>query len=121
MSLTSEIGARGERIAVKYLREHGFLIHEINWRNGRYEIDIIAERWGTLHFVEVKTRKSGSWSTPEQAITKEKFAALRRAASAYIGQKAFRGETQFDLIAVEMQGDVAVEVRYVEKAMQCSW
>ncbi|MFI3279570.1 MAG: YraN family protein [Rikenellaceae bacterium] len=121
MGLTLEIGAQGERIAVKYLREHGFLIHDLNWRAGRYEIDVIAERWGVLHFVEVKTRRSSGWSKPEDAITKEKFSALRHAASSYIAQKRFFGETQFDLIAVEMQGDVAVEIRYIEKAMQCSW
>ncbi len=121
MNITSEIGARGEKAAVDYLRRNGFMIREKNWRNGRYEIDIIAEKWGVVHFVEVKSRKVGSWSTPEQAIDEKKFQSLRRAASSYLGLNAFKGEHQFDLIAVEMAGETITELRYIEKAMQSSW
>ncbi len=115
------IGARGEKEAVKYLRRNRFLIRELNWRSGRYEIDIIAERWGVLHFVEVKSRKAGGWSSPEEAITAHKFASLRRAASSYMGQHYYKGEHQFDLIAIEMDGETLADLRYIEKAMQSEW
>ena len=61
---TFDIGGRGEDIAMQWLRERGFLIVERNWRVGHYEIDIIAQRYDTLHFIEVKTRKVGGWQTP---------------------------------------------------------
>ncbi|MFI3323607.1 MAG: YraN family protein [Rikenellaceae bacterium] len=115
------IGEVGERAAVAYLRSNGFMIRERNWRNGRYEIDIIAERWGVIHFVEVKSRKVDGWSTPEQAIDKHKFESLRRAAAAYLGINAIRGEHQFDLVAVDMQGEEPVAVRFTENAMQSAW
>ncbi len=120
-TLTSQIGTLGEQAAVDFLRSKGFYIRERNWRNGRYEIDIIAEKWGEIHFVEVKTRKAGGWSTPEMAITREKFNSLRHAAAAYLGMISHRGEHQFDLIAVEMLEMKVVELRYIEKAMQSSW
>ncbi len=115
------IGAQGEAEAVDYLRRKGFYIRERNWRNGRYEIDIIAEKWGVIHFVEVKTRKAGGWTTPEQSITREKFASLRHAASAYLGIVHHRGEHQFDVIAIEMLDMKVIELRYIEKAMHSSW
>ncbi|MFI3332392.1 MAG: YraN family protein [Rikenellaceae bacterium] len=121
MTEAAIIGARGEKEAVRYLRRNKFLIRELNWRSSRYEIDIIAERWGVLHFVEVKCRKAGGWSSPEEAITEHKFASLRRAAASYLGQYYFRGEHQFDLIAVEMDGDRLVDLRYIENAMQSRW
>lgn len=87
----------------------------------RYEIDIIASRWDTVHFVEVKTRHTGSLTTPEDAITGDKARALRKAASAYIAARHLTRELQFDLIAVEIAPDGASDVRYVENAMQYGW
>ncbi|MFR9524502.1 MAG: YraN family protein [Rikenellaceae bacterium] len=115
------IGQKGERAAVSFLRRKGFVIRELNWRRGRYEVDIIAERWGVLHFVEVKCRKAGGWSSPEEAYTPHKFAALSRAAAAYMGIHAFRGEHQFDLVAVETSDSEVSEIRYTERVMQQQW
>ncbi len=121
MGLTQQIGSRGEDEAVDFLRRNGFLIVERNWRNGRYEIDIIAQRWDELHFVEVKTRKAGGWTTPEQAITRSKFESLRHAARLYIARKHRMEEPQFDLCAVEQYPDGHCEVRLVENAMESHW
>lgn len=115
---TAEIGREGERIAVIWLRRHGYIIHELNWRNGRYEIDIIASRSGVLHFVEVKTRSITGWSTPEQAMTPEKCRALLRGAASYISMYRLPYEPQVDLIAVDMQPDGTAEVRYIENVIQ---
>lgn len=65
-------GAEGEQAAVEWLRANGYLIVERNWRYGRYEIDIIAERFDTLHIIEVKTRKKGSLTSAEDAIDERK-------------------------------------------------
>ena len=77
---SADTGRRGEQAAVDYLRRAGFAILERNWRSGRYELDIVARRWDELHFIEVKTRRAGGLTTPEEAITPRKFASLRRAA-----------------------------------------
>ena len=49
------IGALGEAIASKYLENKGFLILSRNYRMKCGEIDIIAEKGGVIHFVEVKS------------------------------------------------------------------
>ena len=48
---TIDIGQRGETLATEWLRQRGYYIVERNWRIGHYEIDIIAERFDTLHFI----------------------------------------------------------------------
>lgn len=116
-----EIGRRGEDLAVEELRRRGFMIVERNWRNGRYEIDIIARRWDELHFVEVKSRKAGGWTTPEEAINTHKFRSLKRAASLYIALHHSPEEPVFDLCAVESYPDGRQEVRLIEDAMQAHW
>ncbi len=121
MTLARERGDLGERVAADWLRRNGFMIMERNWRYGRYEIDIIASRWDTVHFVEVKTRHTGSLTMPEDAITDDKARALRKAASAYLASRRLTRELQFDLIAVEISPDGTPDVRYIENAMQYGW
>lgn len=121
MNANAETGRRGEAAAVQWLRDRGFRILDLNWRNGRYEIDIVALRWDEIHFVEVKTRKADGWTTPEQAIDRNKFRALKRAASLYLALYGRQEEPCFDLIAVEYGSDGRREVRFVENAMESHW
>ncbi len=117
----AETGREGERLAVAWLRGRGYIIHELNWRSGRYEIDIIASRGGVLHFVEVKTRSVMGWSSPEQAMTPEKCRALLRGAASYISLRRMPHDPQFDLIAVDILPDGSSEVRYIENVIQRGW
>ena len=114
-------GAIGEQAAVDYLRQQGFMIVERNWRVGKSEIDIIASRYDELHFVEVKTRKFGTMTAPEDALTEQKARAMRRAASAYMAQHRCMLEPRFSLVAIEMVGDRVETLRSVEDAIQYSW
>ena len=120
-SKTSETGRRGERAAVEYLRREGYEICALNWREGRYELDIVARTPGVLHFVEVKTRRAGSLTTPEEAITPAKVRALGHAARRYMAAYAVTEEVQFDLAAVTMRRDGGFDVRFVEQAMEYNW
>lgn len=108
------IGTAGEDAAVEWLRSQRYYICERNWRAGRYEIDIIAQRWNEVHFVEVKTRRSSGWIAPEQAVDSAKIRSLRRAATAYMARhRMSQYEIRFDLIAVDTRDDGSREIRFI--------
>lgn len=117
----AETGRRGEQAAADYLSHAGYELCERNWRSGRYELDIVAVKEDTLHFVEVKTRSSGSLTPPEAAATVLKFRSLRRAAECYLVLCDWQGEIQFDLAAVEVRADGSIDVELIENAMESHW
>ena len=120
MGETQETGLKGEQAAAEWLDTNGFSIRHRNWRSGRYELDIVAAKDDTLHFVEVKCRKRGGLTTPEEAITPAKFRSLSKAAKAYIATFGIDSEIQFDLISVEHYAG-GYEIRYVPNAMIARW
>lgn len=98
-----DLGRRGEDVAHRYLRRHGFTVVARNWRppQGGGEIDIVAWEGELLVFVEVKTRSAGSLSAPERAIDDDKMIALRRAARDYIRRSGTEeSQVRFDAISI---------------------
>lgn len=105
------MGSAGEDIAEGYLRSRGFSIIERNFRFRGGEIDLIAEKKGELHFVEVKTRRNGSFGDPLQSIGRSKQAHLSRSAQMYLvknGQWKSNPKC-FSVLVVHEGGEEAVE------------
>ena len=65
MSVSYDLGKRGEDLATEYLMKKGYKILERNFRAGKCEIDIVAKDGQKLVFVEVKTRKTDYFGQPE--------------------------------------------------------
>ncbi|MGI5076680.1 YraN family protein [Treponema maltophilum] len=61
-------GKEGEKKAENYLKEQGYVIVCRNWRARRGEIDLIAEKDGTLVFAEVKTLPASTLETVEHVL-----------------------------------------------------
>ena len=78
----------------------GYTLHDINWRCGHLEIDIVAEWYGEIVFVEVKTRRDERFGAPEDAVDATKQAHLARAANAYLRLHRIDQPSRFDVIAV---------------------
>ena len=55
MGVTQKIGRLGEELSVQFLMKRGYKIVERNYRRPWGELDIIAERKGKIHFIEVKS------------------------------------------------------------------
>lgn len=110
--LTTQIGNRGEDAAVEWLRERGYYIVERNWRAGSYEIDIIAQHFDTMHFVEVKTRHISGWQSTFDSINEQKRRTMRRGAMLYRQIHHLRHTIQFDLISVVVDdhGNSSIEL-----------
>jgi len=121
MGHTLKIGALGEELAAEYLLKAGFTIRDRNWSDGRREIDIVAERNGVLHIVEVKCRKRAGLTLPEEAMTVRKFGLLQQAAANYIETHGLDLDVQFDLVAVDHDGGGGHRLRYFPDVMSPRW
>lgn len=97
------LGNIGERIAKMYLQINGFEILKCNYRSRFGEIDIIAQKGVTIHFVEVKTRTS-NFIEARLAINKEKQKHIWKTAEYYkCINKIKNMEIQFDAIEVYIE------------------
>ena len=94
------LGRQGELIASTHLQKNGYLILERNWRFGREEIDIIAEKDGLIVFVEVKTRQTDYTGDPVMAVTESKKKIIVRTANEYVLSKNIEKEARFDIIGI---------------------
>lgn len=78
-----ETGILGERLAKDFLKKQGYRILETNYRCPQGEIDIVARHKDYLVFIEVRTKKSLGYGTPEESITSAKKERMRTAALHY--------------------------------------
>ena len=111
----NELGNIGEERAQAYLRERGFTIRHTNWRSGKFELDIVAEKEGILIVVEVKTRSTDTFEHPKDAITISKIKKLVNGAHEYIMAFDWQGETRFDVMAVLPNGQT-FRIEHIEDA-----
>lgn len=106
-------GQWGERVAVKYLLDHGYRIvaTHVWYRDG--EVDVVATKGGVLFFIEVKTRATERYGAAE-AVTYGKRARLMRAAQRFCMSRGLAGvPCQFDcLVVLGRAGDATVTVRH---------
>jgi putative endonuclease len=107
--MTGGLGKFGESWAVGYLRRQGCSILGRNLRISGAEVDILARDGDELVFVEVKSRRSGTYGRPEEAVTRARYARLAAAAEAYMAEHR-PGDAPFriDVIAIQVDGGGSV-------------
>jgi len=98
-------GNIGEAQAMRYLGIQGFEIVQQNYRNKLGEIDIIAERGGKLHFIEVKYRRTKAYGTGREAVTWAKQKRIHNIATAYLKYHGLYGKVYISFDVVEVQDD----------------
>lgn len=98
-----ELGIRGEKIARDFLDQNGYKIIETNYRCPEGEIDIVAQVGNTLVFVEVRTRRSLEFGTPEESITYRKMQKLKAVAAHYDqNREDLPASRRIDVLAIQM-------------------
>ena len=98
-----DTGILGEKLAKEFLKKRGYRIREANYRCPRGEIDLIAQHRDYLVFVEVRTKRSLEFGSPEESITPAKKERLRAVASHY--QQTHDNLPQLwriDVVAIEL-------------------
>jgi putative endonuclease len=111
------VGAYGERLASQYLQAAGLVVLARNWRCGEGEVDLILRDGDDLVFCEVKTRRTGAYGTPAEAVGAAKVRRLRRIAACWLAESAVRPrEVRFDVVSVLPQPRGASVVEHVRAA-----
>ncbi len=78
-----DTGILGEKLAGDFLKKRGYRIYETNYRCPEGEVDIVARHKDSLVFVEVRSKRSLEFGSPEESITPTKMERLRAVAAHY--------------------------------------
>ena len=109
-------GALGEELACRSLEAKGYSILERNWRSGHRELDLIAQRGGTLAIVEVKTRSAGSLLRARDSVSQHKQSLLIQAADHYVRTRGLELDVRYDIIAIDIASDQSYTLEHIEAA-----
>ena len=114
-----DTGILGEKLAKDFLKKRGYRILETNYHCPEGEIDIVAKHKDSLVFIEVRTKKSREFGSPEESITPTKVERLKTVAYRY--QQTHNNlppQWRIDVVAVELnQREELSRIELIENAV----
>ena len=117
-----QVGNIGERLARSHLEARGYRIIDVNYRCRWGEIDLIARHGPVWVFVEVRTRRSDAYGTPEESVTESKARRLKLTAQDYLRRQtgaSSEAQWRIDLIAIRLGlGRRVLDVRHLENIIE---
>jgi len=117
-----DTGILGEKLAKDFLKKKGYRITETNYRCPEGEIDIVAKHSDYLVFVEVRTKTSREFGSPEESITPAKKERMKATAAHY--QQTHHNLPslwRIDVVAVELnQKGKPSRIELIENAVSDS-
>ena len=115
----SKLGTQGERIAAAHLESLGLVVEDRNYRTRFGEVDLIARDGEERVFVEVRTKRSTAFGTPEESLTPRKQARLIHAAEEYLAERGLAGALwRVDLVAITLQPNGPAHISHIESAVE---
>jgi len=114
-----ELGDIGEEMARKFLKKKGYRILETNFRCREGEIDIVTEHKDYLVFVEVRTKTTSSFGSPEESVTAAKKEKLIASALAYMSShKDLPDNWRIDFVGIELdEKGKATRIELIQNAV----
>ena len=116
MARHNDLGHFGEQAAVDLLTAKGYAIVDRNWRCGRMEIDIVAQRGSRLAIVEVKTRSAGALYPAAYAVTTAKRRRILLTARRYLAESGCDLQPRCDVALVTAERGRVLHFTYLENA-----
>jgi putative endonuclease len=119
-------GNAGEEAAARFLKKAGFRILGRNIARKTGEIDILAQKGDTLHFVEVKTLSCrefpdgdarGDCYDPADNLHPYKVRKVARTAEWLVAEREWEGEWQVDGALVWLRDDGASRVEHIQQIL----
>jgi len=115
-----ELGHLGEQMAAQHLEKEGYVICEMNYRCTAGEIDIVALDGECLAFVEVRTRRSKKFGSPEESITAAKKQKLIEVAQTYLQEhESLPLDWRIDMVSIQLsRGGRLQHLELIRNAVQ---
>jgi len=110
--MSREAGAQAERAAEAFLAARGWKILERNFRTRFGEIDLVAQDGETVVFVEVRSRSSDAYGTPQETVTAAKRRRIIRTAQAYAQNRRLDAPLRFDVVALSPAGTLHIPAAF---------
>ncbi|MDO4460118.1 MAG: YraN family protein [Clostridia bacterium] len=111
-------GSLGEDYVTAVLIEKGYRLVARNFHSRYGEIDIIVRDDRYIVFVEVKTRKVKSLTSPFEAVTKSKQQKIIKTAEFFLMRNKFNLQPRFDVAAVETREKEVISLNYLTDAFR---
>ena len=115
---TALIGAYGEVVTGRYLRDRGYNIVTANYRTRLGEIDIIAANRRFIVFTEVKTRSSDAVLRAADAVDYAKRKRIIATANSFLSGHETKLQPRFDVAEVYLDGTEVKSFNYIENAYE---
>lgn len=110
------LAQKGEDLAEDFLKRNKYKIISRNYRNRYGEIDIIARQKDTLCFIEVKTRSTEQFGSPQEAVDTHKQHKLSQVALQYLKENCLLDRpARFDTLAIYVQ-DKQIKIELIKDA-----
>jgi putative endonuclease len=96
-----KLGDAGEAAAAEHLAKAGYRLVARNHRCPRGEVDLIVEQGDLIIFVEVRTRETAAFGSPEETVGAKKQRRVVLAARDFLARR--RGPprgVRFDVISI---------------------
>ena len=123
---TTKIGTLGEKIAIVSLKKKGYAILDHQYKRKWGELDIVASKGETVHFIEVKTLSyetreklqhalvHETWR-PEEQVHQFKLHQIAKVLETWVASHQYEGKWQIDVIAVRMvPRETFATIKYIE-------
>ena len=118
------LGSWGERQARLYLEAQGYDVVAANFRTRHGEIDLVVRCGVELVFVEVKTRRGGTFGGPEESISPSRAERLALVAEEYMqseGNERYDSESEWriDLVCLNLdRGGRLLSINHIPNAVE---
>jgi putative endonuclease len=119
MTGRQETGELGEKLARDYLKKKGYRVVETNFNCRRGEIDIVTKHKDWMVFVEVRSKSTFGFGTPEESITTGKKRRVKAAVYYYLSQLEKQPKYwRIDVIVMEIdENGKASRLEHIQSAI----
>ena len=110
-----ELGKLGEDLAVRHLQSNHYKILDRNYTWKKSEVDVICQKDDQLIVVEVKTRNTGAFGEPYEAVSRSKQRQIIKVTNEYIREHDLDLDVRFDVISI-INNQYRTSIEHIENA-----